>query len=301
MSMTRARGSAAALGFAVLTVLSVGCLEEGEGDEAELDELEAGPPVNPVVFVHGCPLPPGNNAGDALFFGAMIDFFKARGYPDSYLQRFISPTAVCDSNITQAAQLEQFIEGVRASTGAAKVDIVAHSMGALTSRLYLQTFHDRADDFVSVAGANHGSLIAVNGTEWQLLFGVPAYEGAQEMFPQYACQGQALNAADVQFWLNGCLTATGRSVARDETPGAVDYLSIRNNLDEIVLPHGSECLNQNKKNDCSDTSVNVAFNVLPALGPCGPMGLPLVCPGHVATVFNPAVMQRTYDFLSAAD
>ena len=222
----------------------------------------------------------------------MVEHFKTRGHPDSHLRRFVASGPPCDSTVTQARELGAFVDSVRAATGARTVDVVAHSMGALTTRLFLQNAGDRVDGFVSIGGANHGSGVAHAGVEWQARFGAPAYEGAKEMAPPYACEGETLQAADVQFQLNGCLTAGGRTVAVDETPRRVRYLSIWNELDEIVDPPQSACLNQRFQGDCGD-SVNVSVTVPPGPGPCGPQG----CPGHVTMVWDPGVRQRTYDFL----
>jgi hypothetical protein len=222
----------------------------------------------------------------------MVEHFKARGYPETHLRRFVASGPPCDSAITQARELGQLVRSVRAATGAANVDLVALSMGALTARLYLLEPDNRVDDFVSIGGANHGSVVASAGVEWQARHGAPAYEGAKQMAPPYACQGQSASAADVQFTLNGCLTPAGRTAPRDETPGGVHYLSIRNSVDEMVSPRESACLNQRRQNDCSDTDVNVEVTVPPGPGPCGPSG----CIGHVAMAWDPDVMRMTYEF-----
>lgn len=289
----------AALGVATLAFSLNACLVEG--DDPELEEVEGkggtGGAFRPVVFVHGCPPPPATNAQDSSFALPAIDFFQSRGYPANRLFRFVSPDPVCNSSLTQALQLAAFVQNVRNSTGADKVDLIAHSIGAITSRLYIAAPGSRVAHFVSVGGANHGSAIAGAAVEWQALFGAPAYEGAKEMFPPYACQGQTVQAADVQFMLNGCLTPTGRTTQRDETPGTTKVLSIRNSLDEIIVPRGSECLNQRRQNDCADR-VNVQVTVASAPGPCGPGGATAPCPAHVSMMFDPGVMQRMFDFVT---
>jgi pimeloyl-ACP methyl ester carboxylesterase len=262
---------------------------------------------DPVIFVHGCPPGPpvcvsptggacSNKEAGSDLWTPMASYFRARGYPESHLNRFLAAGPPCDSTLTQARELSRLVKDVRARTGAAKVDLVGHSMGALTVRLYLLEASEQVDDFVGIAGANHGSAVASAAVGWQARLGAPAYEGAKEMAPPYACQGQASGgAADVQFMLNGCLTPSGRTVERDETPGAVDYLSIRNSLDEMLIPLEGACLNQRFQNDCSDPRVNVEVAVPAGPGPCGPSG----CPGHVAMIWDPGVMQRTYDFMAA--
>jgi triacylglycerol lipase len=197
---------------------------------------------DPVVFVHGY-------GGKGSDFDTMVGRFKQAGYPADQLFA-IDFTDSTGSNLKSADELKAFVATVLAKTGAPKVDLVAHSMGALSARLYLKnTANVPVRDVVTVAGANHG-----NDLGW-LGFG----DGAKEMQPAFACQGQSLN--DVQFQLNGCLTDSGRSVDADETPGdGVAYLAIRTTTDEVISPSESECLRQAKKKDCSDpVNTSVSF------------------------------------------
>ena len=69
----------------------------------------------------------------------------------------------CDRwNATTAHQLATFIDDVRARTGAARVDLVTHSMGGLSSRYYLTNLDSagKVDDWVSLGGPNHGTQSA---------------------------------------------------------------------------------------------------------------------------------------------
>jgi pimeloyl-ACP methyl ester carboxylesterase len=290
-----ARMIVGALGSALVIGVLPGCLMEVEGEEDEasqLDDLQANGGREPVIFVHGCPPPIITTEIASHFFDPMMAYFKAHGYTDAELFRYVSAGPQCDSAITQAAQLAALVDQVRATTGARKVDIVAHSFGALMTRLYLSTSSCKVDDFVSIAGANHGSEIAEVGVEWQSIFGAPAFEGAKQMYPTYACLGETVDAADIQFAVNGCLTPTGRTHMVDETPGQTKYLSIRNSFDIEVVPVESSCLNQRYQNDCRD-KVNVEVHVPPGPGPCTPEG----CPAHITVVFDPAVMEMTRKFV----
>jgi triacylglycerol lipase len=219
-----------------------------DGSEAELsDGFEYFFDEDPIVFVHGFGFSP---------FGTMVDRFRAAGYPDSYL-RLISFSEPFGSNLKNVLEIEAFVETVRRETGAERVDMIVHSMGGLSSRLYLK---NRAGwlyvrDYVALAGANHGTGVA----------NLAPSDGAREMRPAYACWGETLN--DVQPELNGCLTDDGRTVDADETPygiedgGPISYLSISSEQDEIIIPSESSCLNQSFKNDCSDP-VNVRVSWL---------------------------------------
>ena len=201
---------------------------------------------DPVVFVHGFMLTP---------FGLMIDRFREAGYPDSHLWR-IEYSEVTGSNLRNVDELSAYVARVLDETGAPRVDLVAHSMGGLSTRLFIkQGGWAFVRDYVSVAGAHHGTSAA-----WAWFS-----DGAKEMRPPYACEGDSLN--DVQFRLNGCLTDAGRSTWEDETPfgvedgGPVSYLSVSSEMDEMILPTHSSCLNQRKKGDCSDP-VNVRVSWL---------------------------------------
>jgi pimeloyl-ACP methyl ester carboxylesterase len=289
----KSRNVAAALGLSLVTGPLGGCAMDDQNDEeigSSIAEVTGG--IDPVLFIHGCPPPGVTHEQVSHFWDPMMGLFASRGYPSAYLNRFVFSGPQCASNIDFAAEISDLADSVLAATGRPRVDVVAHSMGALATRLYiLQGGNRNIRDFAMVAGANHGGEGAAPGVFLQSIFGAPAYEGMKEMFPPYACEGQASGgAADIQFELNGCLTPTGRTVWRDETPWFVDYFSIRNTVDDTVIPTESACLNQRFQNDCS-SNVNEAVTVGPGPGPC-PGGF---CPPHVTVLFDPTVWEMVYD------
>lgn len=134
----------------------------------------------PVIFVHG-------NSDKAIGTGltgqtgwnASIDYFLANGYKTSELYA----TTWGPADATQAAlqyhsktnvmKIRKFIEAVKAYTGAAKVDIVAHSMGVTLARKAIlggyatdaanggqyyigPSLQGSVDTFVGISGANLG-------------------------------------------------------------------------------------------------------------------------------------------------
>ncbi|MFF9275993.1 esterase/lipase family protein [Streptomyces griseosporeus] len=105
---------------------------------------------NPVLFVHGY-------TGDASNWNTMADRFRADGWPSSYLDQWSYDWR--QSNATTAQQLSAEIDRLLTATGAAKVDIVSHSMGGLSSRYYLKNLGGtaRVDAWVSLGGPNHGT------------------------------------------------------------------------------------------------------------------------------------------------
>ena len=155
----------------------------------------------PVLFVHGSGL-------SAETWRPMVRYLTENGYPPDYLSAvnlspddgdniraarlFIAPAV--DALLARAAK--------HASSGAApnKVDIVAHSMGALSGRWYAAKMRpDRVRTLITLAGANHGT---------NALCGYPG-KGNEQMCP-------AFGNSRLQRELNGT-----RAAPRDETPFGV--------------------------------------------------------------------------------
>ncbi|MGW3121081.1 esterase/lipase family protein [Streptomyces sp. NPDC001107] len=162
---------------------------------------------NPIVFVHGL-------SGDSSSWNDWVADFEADGYSSSELYAWSYDWG--QSNATTAQQLATEIKNVLAKTGASKVDIVAHSMGVLSSRYYLKNLGGTSyvDDFVSVAGVNHGTSVA----SW--------------------CAWLYTSCKEMQIG-SSYLTALNSG---DETPGAVSYASYWSDCDEAVVPNSSALL-----------------------------------------------------------
>lgn len=105
---------------------------------------------DPILFVHGY-------LGSSANWETMKQRFIADGWQDfelySYNFSFIS------SNATTAAEIRDHVDDIIAKTGATKVDIIAHSMGSISSRYYLKNLggSSKIDAWVSLAGPNHGT------------------------------------------------------------------------------------------------------------------------------------------------
>ena len=162
---------------------------------------------DPIVFVHGI-------SRSSSSWDEWVADFKADGYTATELDAWSYSWS--QSNVTTASQLATEIKNVLARTGASKVDVVVHSMGALSSRYYLKNLGGTAyvDDFVSVAGTNHGTSVA-SLCSW-------IYTSCAEM-----------NTG------SSFLTALNSG---DETPGSVTYASYWSNCDEAINPDSSALL-----------------------------------------------------------
>ncbi|MER7622955.1 triacylglycerol lipase [Streptomyces sp. NPDC126503] len=157
---------------------------------------------DPVVFVHGW-------NSDGSTWRTMAGRFRSDGWPAGRLDQWTYDAT--QSNATTAARLADEIDRVLAATGAAKVDVVTHSMGGLSSRHYLKKLGGAAkvDAWVSLAGPNHGTETA----RW--CGGAPCVE----MRPGSAFLN-TLNAGD-------------------ETPGSPRYATWRSPCDMIISPKDS--------------------------------------------------------------
>jgi triacylglycerol lipase len=142
---------------------------------------------HPVIFIHG-------NSDRALAYGsatytgwsASINYFESQGYR----ARELYATTWGPANVLYTSQqyhsranvmrVRKFIEAVKAYTGAAKVDIVAHSMGVTLARKAIlggyasdaadggqyyvgASLTGSVDTFVGISGANRG-LVACYST-----------------------------------------------------------------------------------------------------------------------------------------
>ena len=111
-------------------------------------------PRNPVVFVHGYNADPG-------VWGGLRGDLRAAGYADSELFSWGYDTHQSVNEVL-AGRLGAYVDQVRRQTGAARVDIVAHSLGSLVGRWYVKFGGGTAtvDHWVSLAGPNRGTSTA---------------------------------------------------------------------------------------------------------------------------------------------
>ncbi|OKK17705.1 lipase [Streptomyces sp. CB00455] len=160
---------------------------------------------DPVVFVHGW-------SAEGSAWDEMAGRFRADGWPADRLDQWTYDSS--RTNATTAALLAEEIDRVLAATGAAKVDIITHSMGALSARRYLKNLAggSKVDAWVSLAGPNHGTDTA------RLCAGV----ACREMRPGSAFLND-LNSGD-------------------ETPGPSRYATWGSPCDIVINPDSSVAL-----------------------------------------------------------
>ncbi len=163
---------------------------------------------DPILFVHGY----GGNNGN---WQDMKAKFLADGWQDVELYAY--NYSLIESNASSAAEIRDQVDNIIKTTGATKVDIVAFSMGSISSRYYLKNLGgtDKVDAWVSLAGPNHGTDEVQNQA--------CNFTPCKEIIPGSAFL-LALNAGD-------------------ETPGPlVRYETFRSPCDETINPDASVIL-----------------------------------------------------------
>jgi triacylglycerol lipase len=113
--------------------------------------IDPSSPPRPVLFVHGL-------NGSSAEYQVMIDRLVADGWPPEYLRAidFDDPRWGC--NADNAQQIAEAVASLMADTGEPRVDLVAHSMGALSSRHYLKNLGgtEHVNVYVTLGGMHHG-------------------------------------------------------------------------------------------------------------------------------------------------
>jgi triacylglycerol lipase len=162
---------------------------------------------DPILFVHGY-------NSDGSTWNTMVGRFEKDGWADAELHAWTYDYT--QSNATIADQLRLKVEEILANTGAAKLDIITHSMGGLSSRYYAKNLGGDAkvDAWVSLGGPNHGTTWAKGCSDLS----------CDEMLPG----SDFLNALN----------------ADDETPGALRYATWWSPCDEVIDPKESVILQE---------------------------------------------------------
>jgi triacylglycerol lipase len=170
-------------------------------------------PGTPVIFVHGF-------TGSASNWTTAMSVFRAGGYSsgDLYAYEYNS----YGDNRTNAQGLAAFANRVRSQTGAAKVDLVNHSMGGLVSLWYLHELNGTANvrKLASIAGANHGTTSAGACT---------VYLTCRQMLPGSDFIDQVTSG--------------------DETPGPTAYGTWYSACDGVINPYTSTRLSGAQNNN----------------------------------------------------
>lgn len=167
-----------------------------------------------VLLVHGT-----GTAGYEQYEWTYLPLLVERGFDVcfvTYPDRGLNDMQISAEYVVHA------LRRMHAETGR-KVAMIGHSQGALMPRWALKWWpsaREAVDDFVLLAGPNHGTLIAdINPLALLPELPLPGV-GLPEVLFQFATDSQFIAALN----------------ADDETPGDVDYTSLYTLFDELVQP-----------------------------------------------------------------
>lgn len=210
---------------------------------------------DPVVVV------PGFTTGPIVSVGyyPLVERLRAQGYDVTLL---VYPDYGLGDINANAQRLANTVNQVRSRTGAAKVDIVSHSMGGLVSRTYVKNLggSSRVDSLIMMGTPNYGTDLA---TIARFFFG-------GSCLGITACQQMATGSSFLNALNSG-----------DDTIGSVRYTSIATKVDEIVFPYRTSFL----ANDGNITNVAIQDQCFARL------------PGHLGLILDGTTFDGVNDAL----
>jgi len=210
---------------------------------------------DPVIVV------PGFTTGPIVSIGylPLVERLEGAGYDVTLL---VYPDYGLGDIHANAQRLANTVASVRARTGAAKVDLVAHSMGGLVSRDYVKNLggSTKVDSLITMGTPHYGTDLAVLAKF--LTFG--------SCIGITACNQMARGSS----FLNSLN-------AGDDTIGNVRYTAIATKVDEVVFPYSTAFL----ANDGNISNVAVQDKCWARL------------PGHLGLILDGAVFDGVNDAL----
>jgi triacylglycerol lipase len=161
---------------------------------------------SPILFVHGW-------SESGSLWNTMIGRFEKDGWTKAELNNWTYNTS--QSNVTTAKEITTKVSEIKSKTGASKVDLITHSMGALSSRYYIKNLGGTStiERWVSLGGPNHGTTTA-----------------------NFCTQASCVQMRPNSTFLNELNAGT-------ETPAGPSYATWWSPCDEIINPHTSVILN----------------------------------------------------------
>lgn len=212
-------------------------------------------PRDPVVVV------PGFTTGPIVSVGyfPLVERLRSAGYDVTLL---VYPDYGLGDINANAQRLSNTVAQVRARTGAAKVDLVAHSMGGLVSRTYVK----------NLGGASQVDSLIMMGT--------PNYGTNLASIARFFFGGSCLGITACQQMATGSSFLNSLN-AGDDTIGNVRYTSIATKVDEIVFPYRTSFL----ANDGNITNVAVQDQCF------------LRLPGHLGLILDGTTFDGVNDAL----
>lgn len=152
-----------AIAISFLCVAVLGCSDSGGGEDVQADAMPtpdqgvipdapASARQLPILFVHGI-------NGEAANFDALKARLVTDGYPANLLYAYTFENAgQTGCNVDHAASIQGWVNEIMTANGVDKINVVAHSMGTLSSRYFVKMMGgaDKVERFITLGGMHHG-------------------------------------------------------------------------------------------------------------------------------------------------
>ena len=228
---------------------------------------------NPLVLLHGLG---GNGPGNYSFLGPYLAAKGYCAYTLTYGQATpVIPVGGTVSIVQSSAEIEAFVDRVRQSTGAAKVDIVGHSEGGFQS-LYgpkVRGYAAKVGKVVALAPPTHG-------TTFGGLVSVGDYLGLRPLVDQVLREFGCPACDEIIVGGSGVAALTAGPIAQ----AGVKYTVIASRFDALVTPHETSFIRE----------PGVTNQFVQDTCPLDPVG-------HVGLAFDPTVAQLVANALDPAN
>ena len=199
------------------------------------------PKQDPVLFITGL-------GGTSSSWNNVLEMFKIDDWPNGSLFAYdFEKNLDCSDqgNINNANQINQWVNKILKNTDSKKVDIIAYSMGGISSRYFLKFLNGTSlvDDYVSIASPQHGSA-----KSYQCDYNI---NNPNELI-------KMLNDGDET--PNGLLNDTigerydsilNVTYSGSHIPGNINYTCIYSPDDDVVIPYNTSRL---------DGAINIPLN-----------------------------------------
>ena len=108
-------------------------------------------PLRPVVLVHGV-------NGSSANYDVMAARLVEAGWPPEFITLFDAEDPAWGCNVDNAAAIAELVDQTMAETCEPRVDLVAHSMGTLSSRYFVKNLDGTAlvNTYATLGGMHHG-------------------------------------------------------------------------------------------------------------------------------------------------
>ena len=269
------RRTAAGLLAAALLATTVTAPAQAAAPSSGFDNWSCKPSAahpNPLVLLHGLG---GNGPGNYSFLGPYLAAKGYCAYTLTYGQASpLIPVGGTISIVQSSAQIEAFVDRVRASTGATKVDIVGHSEGGFQS-IYgpkVRGYAAKVGKVVALAPPTHGTTFGGLVSVGDYLGLRPLVDRVLREFGCPACDELIVGGSEVAKLTAGPIAQPG-----------VKYTVIASKFDALVTPHETSFIRE----------AGVKNQFVQDTCPFDPVG-------HVGLAFDPTVAQLVSNALDPA-